>query len=94
MSDQVAQAVAVGELPAPWEGDNEPPVARLNRLQILTRGIGRIRDSSAFLAGEQIWFGHPGFSETRESPSTRTAQDAFVPTAASAQEVASTNRSA
>jgi len=54
MSDQVAQAVAVGELPAPWEGDNEPPVARLNRLQILTRGVGRIRYRDDFRALKNI----------------------------------------
>jgi methyl-accepting chemotaxis protein len=35
MSDQLAQAMTVGEFPGPREGDNEPPVTRLNRLQIL-----------------------------------------------------------
>src|ERR1700751_4956076 len=48
MSDQVAQAVTIGELPGPRESNHEPPVARLNRLQILTRGIGRIGHHNDF----------------------------------------------
>src|SRR5215472_8474544 len=42
MPDQIPQAVTIGELPGPREGDNKPPVARLNRPQILTRGVGRV----------------------------------------------------
>src|ERR1700758_685071 len=48
MSDQVVQTVAISKLPGPREGDNEPPVAGLNRPQILPRGIGRIRHHDDF----------------------------------------------
>ena len=50
MSNQIAQVLAVGQLPGAREGHDKVPVAGLNRLQISPRGIGRIGHDYDLLA--------------------------------------------
>ena len=74
----------------------------LNELIVLIRSFYSVcRENQLHrLSAEALWMrdsryatASPDFSETRESPSTRTIRDAPAPIAEAAQEVASMNRS-